>query len=131
MEQLGPESRIVLGSLPYLACAVCVAMAYQFNRTRLLLAALGVVALYWLIQTHLQVSLDNPDAARLFLVASLALPLLLAYLVLIGNGVMWAAHSYYLYAWDAFLWIFGFWAIELNLAEWEMERVEQLQEQPS
>jgi hypothetical protein len=48
----------------------------------------------------------------------------LAYLVLIGNGVIWAFTGYLLYAWDAFLWIFGFWAIELNLAEWEQERRE-------
>ncbi len=50
----------------------------------------------------------------------------LCYLVLIGNGVTWAMHSYYLYAWDAFLWIFGFWAIEFNLAYWEKQRLEEL-----
>jgi hypothetical protein len=49
------------------------------------------------------------------------------YLILIGNMFIWLFTGYYLYAWDAFLWIFGFWAIELNLAEWEMERVEELQ----
>lgn len=48
------------------------------------------------------------------------------YLVLIVNGIIWAMTSYVLYAWDAFLWIFGFWAIELNLAEWEQERVQEL-----
>ena len=48
------------------------------------------------------------------------------YLVLIVNGIIWAMTSYALYAWDAFLWIFGFWAIELNLAEWEQERVQEL-----
>jgi hypothetical protein len=48
------------------------------------------------------------------------------YLVLIGNGIIWFFNGYNLYAWDAFLWIFGFWAIELNLAEWEIERVHEL-----
>jgi len=48
----------------------------------------------------------------------------LLYLVLIGNGIIWFFNSYYLYTWDAFLWIFGFWAIELNLAEWEIDRVQ-------
>lgn len=48
------------------------------------------------------------------------------YLVLIGNGVVWALDGYYLYAWDAFLWIFGFWAIELNLAEWEIDRLQEM-----
>ena len=48
------------------------------------------------------------------------------YLILIGNAVIWAVNAYPLYAWDAFLWIFGFWAIELNLAEWEQERLAEL-----
>ena len=48
------------------------------------------------------------------------------YGVLIIDAVIWAATGYPIYAWDAFLWIFGFWAIELNLAEWEQERVEEL-----
>lgn len=48
------------------------------------------------------------------------------YLVLIGNAIIWISNSYPLYAWDAFLWIFGFWAIELNLAEWEQDRLKEL-----
>ena len=48
------------------------------------------------------------------------------YLVLIFNGVTWGITGYALYAWDAFLWVFGFWAIELNLAEWEQDRLEEL-----
>lgn len=48
------------------------------------------------------------------------------YLILIANMFIWLFTDYYLYAWDAFLWIFGFWAIELNLAEWEKERTEEL-----
>jgi hypothetical protein len=48
------------------------------------------------------------------------------YLLLILNIFIWFYQDYPRYAWDAFLWIFGFWAIELNLAEWEMERVEEL-----
>jgi hypothetical protein len=51
----------------------------------------------------------------------------LCYAILIGNGVIWFFTGYYLYTWDAFLWIFGFWAIELNLAEWEQERLEELE----
>ena len=48
----------------------------------------------------------------------------LFYLGLIGNGVIWAFDGYPQYAWDAFLWIFGFWALELNLAAWEQECLE-------
>ena len=48
------------------------------------------------------------------------------YGVLIINAIIWIATDYPIYAWDAFLWIFGFWAIELNLAEWEQQRVQEL-----
>jgi hypothetical protein len=50
------------------------------------------------------------------------------YVVLIANMFIWGFTGYYLYAWDAFLWIFGFWAIELNLAEWEQDRLNELGE---
>jgi len=49
------------------------------------------------------------------------------YVVLIANMFIWGFTGYYLYAWDAFLWIFGFWAIELNLAEWEKDRLNELE----
>lgn len=95
MGQIEAESLIILNSFPYLICAVCAVLAYLFGRGRLLMASAGVATLYWLIQNHLQVSLGNPDAARLFLVASLASPLLILYLLSIpergifsGPGMM-------------------------------------------
>ncbi|MBQ61648.1 MAG: hypothetical protein CMQ19_06180 [Gammaproteobacteria bacterium] len=48
------------------------------------------------------------------------------YGVLFVNAGIWAATGYPIYAWDAMLWIVGFWAIELNLAEWEEERLHEL-----
>jgi hypothetical protein len=50
----------------------------------------------------------------------------LGYLALIANMFVWWFTGYALYAWDAFLWLFGFWAIELNLAEWEVDRLDEL-----
>ena len=44
------------------------------------------------------------------------------YGVLIVTAIIWLMTGYPVYVWDAFLWIFGFWAIELNLAEWQEER---------
>ncbi|MEP4146650.1 MAG: GGDEF domain-containing protein [Halioglobus sp.] len=83
LDQLGGEARVIIANLPYLVVVACAVMAYQFRRLRLLLAALGTASLFWLIQSHLQVSLDDPDAGRLFLVASLAVPLLSAFLLLL------------------------------------------------
>jgi diguanylate cyclase (GGDEF)-like protein len=82
IDLLAGDSRVILDNFPYLICVVCVAMAYLFGRQRLLLAAIGVASLYWLIQGHLQVSLSDPDAGRLYLIASLCLPVLVCYLFL-------------------------------------------------
>ncbi|TDG15155.1 GGDEF domain-containing protein [Seongchinamella unica] len=82
LDQLGDETRIIVANLPYFVAMACLVIAYQFQRLRLLLAAVGTASLFWLIQNYLQVSLGEPDAARLFLVASLGVPLLCAYLLL-------------------------------------------------
>jgi diguanylate cyclase (GGDEF)-like protein len=81
--ELDASTLVLLTSTPYLACGICVILALLFNRLRLLLAAAGLATLYWLLRTRLQVSLDNPDAARLFLVASLATPLGVMFLLLL------------------------------------------------
>ncbi len=51
------------------------------------------------------------------------------YLVLWGCAFAWLFFGYRLYGLDAIVWIAGFWAIELNLADWEQERVAELQQQ--
>jgi len=94
MHQLGGDARIVVAYLPYVIAVACVVMAYQFRRLRLLLAAVGVASLYWLIQEHLQVSVTaNADASRLFLVASLGVPLLCLYLLLVPERGMFNVHG--------------------------------------
>ena len=82
VDQFAGDFRVILDNFPYLACVVCISMACLFGRQRLLLASVGVAALYWLIQGHLQVSLSTPDAGRLYLIASLCLPALVLYLLL-------------------------------------------------
>ncbi|MAT91684.1 MAG: GGDEF domain-containing protein [Halioglobus sp.] len=80
---LGGEARVILEYLPYLLCLVAVCMACQFNRARMLLAAVAVAAFYWAVQRDLQVSLAEAEAARAYLAFSLALPLLTLYLLLV------------------------------------------------
>lgn len=46
---------------------------------------------------------------------------LLLYLTLILIGVYWASLSHWLYLWDELVWIGGFAAIEMNVAEWRQE----------
>ena len=86
---LGGEAQVILNNLPYLICALAAFMAYQFNRSRLLLAACGVALFYWLVQSYLQVSLSQPDASRIYLAASLALPLLGFFLLLLPERGIW------------------------------------------
>ena len=78
------------------------------------------------VEVHLQ-NTDQFDSKRL---AYARLFKMLGYGFLIGACLMWFFYGYALYTWDAFLWIFGFWAIELNLAEREQERVKELSVAP-
>lgn len=43
------------------------------------------------------------------------------YAVLFLHAGFWVYVGHWLYAWDQFLWIAGFWAIEKNLSEWRDE----------
>ena len=78
----------------------------------------------WLIEV--EVFMQNRDRFGSKTLNRVRVVKTLFYLVLIGIMLIWFFTGYYLYSWDAFLWIFGFWAIELNLAEWEMQRKEEL-----
>ncbi len=49
-----------------------------------------------------------------------------SYLVLWTCAFAWLYFGYTLYGLDAIVWIAGFWAIELNLTEWEQERTAEL-----
>ena len=89
IDQLGSESRVILDNLPYLICVVALFLAYQFNRCRHMLVSFGVAAFYWTVQNHLQVSLSQPEAARLYLGASLAVPLLGLFLLLVPERGIW------------------------------------------
>lgn len=89
MAQLEGESRVILLNLPYLICVVALFLAYQFNRCRLMLASCAVAVIYWQVQSQLQVSLSEPEAARIYLAASLALPVLSFYLLLLPERGIW------------------------------------------
>lgn len=45
----------------------------------------------------------------------------IGYVVLFANAAFWAWTGHWVWAWDQFLWIAGFWAIENNLSEWREE----------
>ncbi|TGD74122.1 GGDEF domain-containing protein [Mangrovimicrobium sediminis] len=78
--------RQLLELLPYLLAGINVVVAHQFGRVRLLLAALGLAALYWLVRTYLQVSLDDATTARIYLGASFAVPVTAGFLLLVPEA---------------------------------------------
>ena len=77
-------------------------------------------ALVWLLviwSIELAVWLQNRDiTGGALMLASQAAKVF--YLVLLGHAAWWAWLGHWVYAWDQFLWIAGFWAIENNLSEW-------------
>jgi hypothetical protein len=86
-------------------------------------------AIVWIVVVILidvEVHLQNADKFGSKRLSYARLFKMLGYGFLIGACLMWFFYGYALYTWDAFLWIFGFWAIELNLAEWEQERLKEL-----
>ncbi|MDZ7782766.1 MAG: GGDEF domain-containing protein [Halioglobus sp.] len=86
---VGDDAQVIASNLPYLLCLLSAVMAYQFNRCRFLLAALGVAVFYWSVQGELQISLSDHAAARMYLSLSLALPVLSLYLFLLPErGVL-------------------------------------------
>ncbi len=90
---------------------------------RLALADL-VDAVAWLIivvAIEIVVRLQERDITGGRLVSVLNAAKLLCYLVLIAISAWWASLSHWLYAWDEFLWIAGFAAIEMNISEWRDE----------
>lgn len=88
-----------------------------------------VNAYVWLIVVALieiEVWLQGQDRYSSRLLAPVRKIKTFGYFILSIDAVVWSVTGYPMYGWDAFLWIFGFWAIELNLAEWELDRVKQL-----
>lgn len=87
-------------------------------------------AVFWIIVVLLieaEVRMQNADRFGGQFMMVVQKTKMLLYAVLIGNCFVWLFTGYYVWSWDAFLWIFGFWAIELNLAEWELLRTTELE----
>jgi hypothetical protein len=80
-------------------------------------------ALMWLLviwAIELAVWLQNRDiTGGMLMLTSHAAKL--GYGVLFSHAAFWAWTGHWVWAWDQFLWIAGFWAIEMNLSEWREE----------
>ena len=77
-------------------------------------------AVFWLLVVwaiELVVFLQNRDitGGRLMLLSHAARAF---YAVLVAHAVWWVWNGHWLWAWDQFVWIVGWWAIERNLTKW-------------
>lgn len=84
----------LLSWLPYLLAGMSLILAVSFNQGRLFLSSINLSALFLLIQTDLQTSLNNPATFVLFSIISLWFPLqqlLIAFYPERGFSWRWAA----------------------------------------
>ena len=78
----------------------------------------------WAIELAVWLQNREVTGGRLMVVSHAAR---LFYIVLFSHAAYWAWNDHWVYAWDQFLWIAGFWAIENNLSEWREEIREELE----
>ena len=84
-------------------------------------------ALVWLLviwAIELVVWLQNRDITGGLLMV-LGHSARVGYVGLLGHAAFWAWTGHWVWGWDQFLWIAGFWAIERNLSEWREEILEE------
>lgn len=107
-----------LGDDPLVATAAGLALERQLAWVDLAEAVTWLVIIFCI---ELVVRLQGRGIAGGALVRTANVTKVLLYLLLGGFAVYWATLSHWLYAWDEFVWIAGFAAIEMNLSDWRDE----------
>jgi hypothetical protein len=94
---------------------------YRLER-KLVYVAMNDVVMWllviWAIELAVWLQNRNIAGGRLMVVTHAAK---FFYAVLFLHAGFWAYIGHWIYAWDQFLWIAGFWAIEKNLSAWRDE----------
>lgn len=72
----------------------------------------------WAIELAVWLQNRNITGGVLMLVSHAAK---VGYAILLGHAAIWVWTGHWVWGWDQFLWIAGFWAIENNLSEWREE----------
>ena len=88
-----------------------------------LLEAMVWLLIVFLIEFMVRLQARGISSGPLIRMGNIASPVLYGILVLIA--VYWATLRHWLYVWDEFIWIAGFMAIEMNVAEWRSEMREE------
>ncbi len=77
------------GLLPYLLCAAAFIIAHIYNRSRILMLTVIVAGSYWLIRTHLQFSLDEPQTFFRYTALGIAMPLNVLLMMVVPEKGLW------------------------------------------
>lgn len=85
----------------------------------------AVVWLLIILSIEIVVRMQNHGIAKSPVIRVANATKVLLYLLLFAFAAYWASLSHWLYAWDEFVWIAGFAAIEMNVSEWRDELLEQ------
>lgn len=81
--QLSQEQQVVLSYAPWFLGFISIALAIQFNRSRLLLLSVLTLVSYFLVQNQLQSSLSNTGTQYYYLTFAMALPLAALWLLMV------------------------------------------------
>lgn len=76
----------------------------------------------WAIELTVWLQNRNITGGTLMVVSHAAR---LGYVILLAHAVFWAWTGHWVWGWDQFLWVAGFWAIERNVSEWREEIIEE------
>ena len=85
----------------------------------------AVIWLLIVLAIEVVVRLQNQNVTEGPLISVAKRSQIVLYLLLIGIAAWWATLSHWLYVWDEFVWIAGFAAIEMNIAEWRQDILEE------
>ncbi len=81
----------------------------------------AVIWLLIVLAIEVVVRLQNRNVTGGTLITVAKRSQIVLYLLLMAIAVYWATLSHWLYVWDEFVWIAGFAAIEMNIAEWRQD----------
>ena len=84
-------------------------------------------AIIWLLilfSIELNVRLQDRGVATGPWIKGLTFSKFVLYSLLWGAAAYWIYRGHYIYAWDEFVWIAGFAAIEMNMVKWRQEIIE-------
>jgi hypothetical protein len=87
--------------------------------------ALAWLLVIWAIELAVWLQNRNVTGGALMVASHVAR---LGYVVLLGHAAFWAWTGHWVWGWDQFLWIAGFWAIEHNVTEWREDIIEERHE---